>query len=87
MERLDRSSGPAVFELSVEGRLGPVLRAALRPRTVAETGECTVLRTPSSEHDLVELVRILVAAGLRIESVRAVPVPRGGVRAPISGGE
>jgi hypothetical protein len=86
MERLDRSPGPAVFELSVEGTLGPVLRAALRPRTVVERGECTVLRTLSHEHDLVELVRIMVAAGLRIESVRSVAVPRGKVRSPTSSG-
>jgi hypothetical protein len=63
--------GAAVFEMSVDGPLGPLLRCALKPRVVVRSGPCTVLRA-ASPADLVELVELLISADLAIDSVRAV---------------
>jgi hypothetical protein len=61
---------PLVFELSVEGALGPVLRSALLPRTVVRSGGCTVLRAAGPDRDLVALVAELSGMNLTIDSVR-----------------
>jgi hypothetical protein len=61
--------GLGVFEMSVEGPLGPLLRCALKPRVVVHSGRCTVLRV-ASPADLVELVELLISADLAIDSVR-----------------
>ena len=72
-----REQGGADFELTVHGRLGPVLRGALRPSSVVETRTCTTIRAVSST-DLPELVRLLDSYGLRIEGVWRVPRDRSG---------
>ncbi len=56
----------AVYEFTVAGRLGPVLRAALEP--VAETTSSevlTIMCLPGHEgQDLVDIVELLGARGL-----------------------
>ncbi|QBR91479.1 hypothetical protein [Nocardioides euryhalodurans] len=69
--------GGADFELTVHGRLGPVLRRALHPSSVVETRTCTTIRSVSSA-DLPDLVRLLDSHGLRIEGVWRVPRGRPG---------
>ncbi len=56
------------FELTITGRLGPVLRWALRPGSVVASHTCTILRMKSAK-DLSELVEMLDSRGLRIEGV------------------
>ncbi len=56
------------FELAIEGRLGPVLRWALRPGSVVSSHTCTILRARSGR-ELAELVELLDSRGLRIEGV------------------
>lgn len=61
---------PAVFEVTVEGRLGPVFRAALRPCHVAESTVCTILVTTGEPHqDIADLVRLLETRGVRVQDV------------------
>lgn len=64
------------FELTIAGRLGPVLRWALRPGSVVGSHTCTILRMKSAK-DLPELVELLDSRGLRIEGVWVGP-PAGG---------
>jgi hypothetical protein len=65
--------GPAaevVFELTVEGELGPVLRRALRP-AATERRPCTTFRaTAEAGLGVVDLMGILYAEGLTVESIR-----------------
>lgn len=68
---LPERPGLGVFEMSIDGPLGPLLRCALRPRVVVDSGRCTVLRAASAA-DLVDLVERLISADLAIDSVRAV---------------
>lgn len=64
------SGGPAVYELTVAGALGPVLRAALQPHDTCKTEACTVMRAGAADHrDIVDLVRLLDSKGLRVEGV------------------
>ncbi|MER7604492.1 hypothetical protein [Nocardioides sp. NPDC127503] len=64
------SDAEVVFELTVEGELGPVLRRALRARAV-ERQPCTIFRaTAEAGSGVAELVRILDAEGLTVESIR-----------------
>jgi hypothetical protein len=59
-----------VFELTVEGELGPVLRCALQP-DVVERQSCTVFRaTAGAGLGLADLVGMLDAEGLTVESIR-----------------
>lgn len=70
-------SGAAVYELTVRGELGPVLRGALRPFGGVRTEELTILRAGSTgDRDVVELLRQLHECGLDIQEVtrRAGPV-------------
>ena len=60
----------ATFELTVAGALGPVLRHALKPRTVSDTQTCTIVRASVPDTvDVVDLVSVLQAHGLRIEGI------------------
>ena len=60
----------AVYEISVVGGLGPVLRAALEPCTTATSGINTIIQvTRQDADDLVEVVRVLGSAGLEITDV------------------
>ena len=67
--------GTTEFELTVEGGLGPVLRCALRPSSVAASRRCTTIRAVSD--DVAALVALLDSYGLRIEGVWVVPGSRG----------
>ncbi|MFD7072899.1 hypothetical protein ACFU7D_21445 [Nocardioides sp. NPDC057577] len=59
-----------VFELTVEGELGPVLRCALQPDAV-ERHPCTTFRaTAGAGLDLADLVGMLDAEGLTVEDIR-----------------
>lgn len=66
-------SGPdagVVFELTVEGELGPVLRRALQPG-VAARQPCTIFRaTAGAGSGVADLVAMLDAEGLTVESIR-----------------
>ncbi len=63
--------GPdAVYEISVVGGLGPVLRAALAPCRTTASGQSTIVRVVRQDgEDLVEMVRELGSAGLEITDV------------------
>lgn len=66
----DWSSGPATYELTVAGAIGPVLRSALKPHQVARTQICTILRTGGSDdRDLVDLMLLLESRSLNVEDV------------------
>ncbi|MEU6135161.1 hypothetical protein [Nocardioides sp. NPDC047086] len=59
-----------LFELTVEGDLGPVLRCALQP-AVAERRPCTIFRaTAGAGAGVAELVGVLDAEGLTIDDIR-----------------
>ena len=66
------AGGPAEYELTIEGGLGPVLRWALRPSSVVESHRSTTIRAVCQE-DVAELVAQLDSCGLRIEGVWALP--------------
>ena len=62
--------GPATFELTVQGALGPMLRRALRPQTASQTQTCTILRTGVPDTvDVIDLVLVLQANGLKVEGI------------------
>lgn len=65
---LQGEGGPAEYELTIEGGLGPVLRWALRPNSVVESHRSTTIRAVCEE-DVAELVALLDSRGLRIEGV------------------
>jgi hypothetical protein len=71
VNRNDQPDG-ADYELTIEGRLGPVLRWALRPSQVVDSRTCTTIRT-APDTDLTGLVEMLDRTGLRIESVWLLP--------------
>jgi hypothetical protein len=64
-----------VYEVTVDGALGPVLRRALRLDCVEGAVECTVLRATAGD-DLPGLVALLESHGLVIEGVWLVPAAR-----------
>ena len=71
--RHDETRGGGIFELTIQGTLGPVLRCAVRPgRLVDEPHTCTTLRAAAP--DAVDLVQLLDSHGLSIESVSRLPV-------------
>jgi hypothetical protein len=61
-------SDGGVFELTVEGALGPVLRCALRPGRVEESHTCTTIRTVGVQN-VPGLVELLDSIGLLIDGV------------------
>jgi hypothetical protein len=63
-----RADGAGVYEVTVEGALGPVLLRALRLDCIEGPVACTTLRTTAAE-DLPGLVALLDAHGLVIEGV------------------
>jgi hypothetical protein len=65
---------PLVYELTVLGRLGPMLRHALQPHKECRIQSCTIVRTGGAAHgDVVELVRFLASKGLQVEEVSRSP--------------
>ena len=62
----DTSSAPARYELTVDGRIGPVLRHALRVPGGDAARVCVVVRAAGPD-DLVGLLRVLDAHGLEAD--------------------
>jgi hypothetical protein len=70
------SSGPAIYELTVAGAIGPVLRSALKPHQVARTKICTILRAGgSTDRDLLDLMLLLESRSLNVEDVSRISTP------------
>ena len=63
---------PARYELTVDGRIGPVLRCALRSHGGDAAHVCVVVRAAGPE-DLVGLMRVLDAHGLEVQHVSRLP--------------
>lgn len=65
--------GPAVYELTVEGALGAVLRAGLQPHDACETQTCTIMSARGAvDRDLVDLMFFLHSKGLSVEQATKV---------------
>jgi hypothetical protein len=59
-----------VYELTLAGGVGPVLRKALRPFGTPHAHACTVVRAqPPPGVDLVDLLAALDAHGLQVEVI------------------
>lgn len=67
-------SAGGVYEVTVEGVLGPVLRRALRLECVEVPAACTTLRAAAGD-DLPGLVALLELHGLVIEGVWLLSTP------------
>lgn len=61
-------TGGGVYEVTVEGALGPVMRCALRPDRADDADTCTTIRV-AAEADLPGLVGMLESHGLVIQAV------------------
>lgn len=68
----DSSSSPARYELMVDGRIGPVLRCALKSHGGGAAQVCLVVRA-SGPDDLVGLMQVLDAHGLGVNNVSRLP--------------
>ena len=65
--------GPAIYEFTIAGALGPVLRAALQPHDACNSQKCTIMRVErNASRDIVDLVAVLNAKGLKVEEVSKV---------------
>ena len=65
-------STPARYELTVDGRIGPVLRRALRLPGGEAARVCSVVRAAGPD-DLVGLMQVLDAHGLEVRTVARLP--------------
>jgi hypothetical protein len=65
-------SAPARYELTVAGRIGPVLRCALQPPGGDAAQVCVVVRA-SGPDGMVGLLQVLAAHGLEVRHVACVP--------------
>lgn len=63
---------PARYELTVAGRIGPVLRCALRAHGGGTAHTCVVVRAVSPA-DLIDLMQVLDGHGLDIRNVSRLP--------------
>jgi hypothetical protein len=67
----ERASGLATYELRVQGELGPLLLSALPHAVAARVPEHSlVLTVGADDKDLLDIVSLMVAVGLEVESVR-----------------
>lgn len=71
MRGRDAEAAPAVYELTVKGGMGPVIRSALTPSGVSRSDVCTILRV-SSGRDLADLLLLIQEKGLTVEGVFAI---------------
>ncbi len=69
---MNESEG-GVFEVVIDGALGPVLRWTLRPNAVDAARRVTTLRVVTDDPDIAGLVERIHTRGLRIESVWRLP--------------
>lgn len=70
MASIDGPEAGAVYQFTIVGTLGPVLRRALEPYVTASPQRQTIVRAESPEgRDLVDLVRLLESRGLEIASI------------------
>jgi len=65
-------SGPARYELTVAGRIGPVLRHALRLHGGDVARVCMVLRADGPD-DLADLIQVFDAQGVEVDNVTLLP--------------
>ena len=65
----------AVYELTVAGSLGPVLRAALPAAAVTDLVTTTVRAPLASEAELEDLLGLLDAAGVEVQAVFRLSAP------------
>ena len=65
-------STPARYELTVDGRIGPVLRRALRPPGGDSARVCVVVQATGPD-GLAGLMRVLDAHGLEVQHVSRLP--------------
>lgn len=72
LEAAQYSGTPARYELTVAGRLGPVLRCALQPPGGDVARVCIVVRAAGAA-GLVALMQVLDAHGLEVQGVSRVP--------------
>jgi hypothetical protein len=68
----ESSGAPARYELTVDGRLGPVLRNALQAPGGDAAHVCVVVRAVGAD-GLVALMQVLDAHGLDVRNVSRVP--------------
>ena len=71
MTERERGVGLASYELRVQGELGPLLLSALPHAVAARVAEHSlVLTVGAGNKDLFDIVSLMVAVGLELESVR-----------------
>jgi hypothetical protein len=68
----ETSGTPARYELTVDGRIGPVLQCALQPHGGEAARVCLVVRAAGPD-DLVGLMRVLDEHGLEVQHVSRLP--------------
>jgi hypothetical protein len=65
------SADLGTYELRVQGELGPILLSAIPHAAVARVPAHSVLVTEGSDdRDLLEIVRLIMALGVEVDSVR-----------------
>jgi hypothetical protein len=72
MKGRDAQPASAVYELTIRGGMGPVIRSALTPHGVSRSEVCTILRAGASGRDLVDLLLLIEEKGLTVEGVFAI---------------
>lgn len=65
-------AAPTVYELTIKGGMGPVIRSALTPPAVSRSDVCTILRVGASGRDLADLLLLIQEKGLTVEGVFAI---------------
>lgn len=70
MSAQSRPGSALVYELTIAGGIGPIVRNALRPQVAEPPRLFTILRTGAlSDRDVVDLVLLLHSRGLDIECI------------------
>jgi hypothetical protein len=72
MTRPEHRAQLACYELRVHGRLGPLLLSALPHAVAARVPEQSLLLTvEADDQDILDILGVLAATGLEVESVRS----------------